>query len=126
MREEIMTFGSYIRQIRIDRNLSMLEVASALGYGNPQWCEFEKNRRNPPPFEVLEKLAQLLHMTPEEYGTMMDLAGEGRDMAPPDLTDYILATPGVTAALRQARDLDLQEDDWQIMLEALKKRKGLR
>lgn len=124
--EEQMSFGNYVRQLRVARGLSMLEVAGKLGYGNPQWCDIEKSRRDPPPYDVLEKLAEVLTMTPEERGIMMDLAGEGRDMAPPDLTGYILATPGLTAALREARDLDLQGDDWQALLDDLKKRKGLR
>ena len=118
-------FGSFVRSKRLDRHVTILELARALDISNPYWCDIEKGNRNPPDIAKLEKLAQLLELTDEERGTMMDLAGEYREQAAPDISAWILATPGVSAALRQARDMDFSADDWNAMVEEMKRRKGL-
>ena len=118
-------FGSFVRSKRLDRHMTILELARALEISNPYWCDIEKGNRNPPDIEKLEKLAELLELTPEERGTMMDLAGEYREQAAPDISAWILATPGVSAALRQAKDMDFSADDWAAVVEEMKRRKGL-
>lgn len=118
-------FGSFVRSKRLDRHMTILELARALDISNPYWCDIEKGNRNPPDIAKLEKLAQLLELTDEERGTMMDLAGEYREQAAPDISAWILATPGVSVALRQARDMDFSADDWNAMVEEMKRRKGL-
>lgn len=118
-------FGSYIRAKRLEKHITALDLARALGIGNPYWCDIEKGNRNPPDFEKLEKLAALLELTPEEKGVMMDLAGSYREQAAPDLSAWILATPGLSTALRTARDMDVSPDEWLEMVEEMKCRKGL-
>lgn len=118
-------FGSYIRAKRLEKHIAALDLARALGIGNPYWCDIEQGNRNPPDFEKLEKLASLLELTPEEKGVMMDLAGSYREQAAPDLSAWILATPGLSTALRTARDMDVSPDEWLQMVEEMKRRKGL-
>lgn len=55
---------------------------------------------------------------------MFDLAGKQRNSVAPDLPDYIMKRDYVAAALRTARDLDADEDDWLKFVEELKQRKG--
>ena len=124
MKDELF-FGSFIREKRLDRHMTILELARALEISNPYWCDIEKGNRNPPDFEKLEKLAALLELTPEEKGVMMDLAGSYREQAAPDLSAWILATPGLSTALRTARDMDVSPDEWLEMVEEMKRRKGL-
>ena len=124
MKDELF-FGSFISEKRLDRHMTILELARALEISNPYWCDIEKGNRNPPDFEKLEKLAALLELTPEEKGVMMDLAGSYREQAAPDLSAWILATPGLSTALRTARDMDVSPDEWLEMVEEMKRRKGL-
>ena len=124
MKDEL-SFGSYIRAKRLEKHVPALDLAREIGISNPYWCDIEKNRRNPPDIDKLEKLANLLELTPEEKGQMMDLAGEYREQAAPDLNAWILATPGLSTALRTARDIEASADEWLEMVEEMKRRKGL-
>ena len=44
----------------------------------------------------------------------------------PDLPDYIMNRDYVSAALRTARDLKADQSDWEEMVAALKKAKGVK
>ena len=125
-KEKELDFGTFIRNKRIDQHKTLLEVARVLEISNPYYCDIEKGNRNPPDIEKLNRLADFLEMTPDERGIMMDLAGRFREQTAPDINEWILATPGVSAALRQAKELDFSSDDWLAMVEEMKRRKGLK
>lgn len=82
-----------------------------------------KGRRNPPEMQILEKIAVVLQLTPDEKEEMFDLAGRERDAAAPDLPEYLMSTqlPNVRKALRRATEKNLGDDFWKKVLDDISK-----
>lgn len=121
-------FGAYIDTKRRGRgaggeDIKQKDIAEALGITPSYLTDILKGRRNPPDMQMLEKLAVLLRLTPEEKEEMFDLAGRDRDTAAPDLPEYLMSEkiPSVRKALRKASEKRLGDDFWQKVLDDIDK-----
>jgi transcriptional regulator with XRE-family HTH domain len=117
-------FGAYIDGKRKGRgpggeDIKLKDVAEAMGMTASYLSDIVKGRRNPPEMHILEKIAIVLHLTPDEKAEMLDLAGRERDTAAPDLPDYLMSTklPHVRKALRRATEKNLGDDFWKKVFE---------
>lgn len=119
-----ISFGKFLENKRKERKLTMRAFADKIPMTAPYLSDIEKGRRNPPPIEKLERISEVLGLTDEEKTEMLDLAGEGRDEVAPDLPQYIKENDFVSAALRTAKDLGADEEDWLKFVEELKNRRG--
>lgn len=117
-------FGDFIAKKRIERSITLREMAKQLEVSAPFLSDVEKDRRNPFDNDRLEKVSAILNLDEQEQSLMYDLAGRKRNTVAPDLPDYIMERDYVSAALRTARDLDAGETEWLTFVEELKKRKG--
>ncbi len=117
-------FGEFLHQKRLAKGDSYRDLAAVLNVSAPYISDIEKDRRNAPSIEILEKLAVYFLLSQEEKALMFDLAGKKKSAVPPDLPDYIKGNDFVAAALRTARDYGATERDWQDFVEELKRRKG--
>ena len=124
MEEIRKQFGDFIVAKRLERGISLRKMAELIGVSAPYWSDIEKNRKNPPSLDKLERIASILLLTEEEKSQMLDLAGSDRDTVAPDIPAYIKDNDYVAAALRTARDLGANEDDWEKFVADLRKRKG--
>ena len=122
--ETVQKFGDYIAQKRLEKNISLRKMADMVGLSAPYWSDIEKNRKNPPSLDKLELIASILGLPEDEKTVMLDLAGNGRNTVGPDIPEYIKENDYVAAALRTARDLGANEDDWEKFVADLRKRKG--
>ena len=52
------TFGSYVRRLRIKRNIGQRELARAIGVSAPYLNDIEKSKRAAPRVDVINALAQ--------------------------------------------------------------------
>ena len=114
--------GEFICQKRIEKNLTLRELASLLSISLTYLADIEHDRRNPMDKEKLDELAEILGLTKDEREEMYDLAGQKRNEVAPDLTEYVVGKPYVSYALRRARDIGAGEEEWLKMVEALEKR----
>lgn len=114
--------GEFICQKRIEKNLTLRELASLLSISLTYLADIEHDRRNPMDKEKLDELAEILGLTKDEKEEMYDLAGQKRNEVAPDLTEYVVGKPYVSYALRRARDIGAGEEEWLKMVEALEKR----
>ena len=96
-----MTFGSLLRQLREEKNLRQADVANAIGVSTVYICDIEKDRRNPPSYRKLQKIAGKLELTEEKASELFDLAGQARGEVAPDIIEYLIANPAVQASIRQ-------------------------
>lgn len=119
------TFGSFLKEMRINRGLSLRAFAKLIDRSAPYLTDIENDRRNPPEISKLEEIAQKLELTEAQKTEMLDLAGQGRNEVAPDLPDYIKDRNYVAVALRTARDLDVGEKEWLDFVEKIKKEKGI-
>ena len=117
-------FGDFIRQKSTDHGMTTRELAAELECSAPYLTDVEHGRRYPFDNERLQKCSSLFNLSEEERDKMYDLAGMKRDEIAPDLPDYIKPRPYVNVALRTARNIDADEDDWNWITEQLLKRKG--
>ena len=120
-----LTFGDFISQKRIEKKYTMRELASKLSISAPYLADIEHGHRNPPDKDKLDELASVLELSLEEKEEMLDLAGEKRGEAPPDLMDYMVGKPYISYALRRMRDAGAGEDEWLEMVKDLERRTKL-
>lgn len=124
MATDNITFGGFLVQKRVERDITLRELARQLEVSASFLSDVENNRKPPLTADRLEKVASLMLLSAEEKTKMYDLAGKQRNTVPPDLPEYIIERDYVSAALRTARDLDAGEEEWQRFIEDLKRRKG--
>lgn len=106
------TFGAFIREKRLEKDMSLREVAAKLSYSATFWSDVENQRRNPPDLEKLNEVATILSLSEEDKAVLFDLAGKAENITPPDLTPYILETESARRALRKAK-VKATDDDWE-------------
>lgn len=122
-----LSFGQYIEVLRRERGKSLRETAKAIGVSPQFYSEVEKGRRSAFTAERLEKLRAFLALPDEQAGIMYNKAAESRktkDVAvPQDFSDYIVQRDYAMSALRVAKELNADEEDWQRFVDDLKKRR---
>jgi transcriptional regulator with XRE-family HTH domain len=116
-------FGEFLQNKRIERQITLREMAKDLGCSAPFLSDVEKDRRNPFELAKLDRIAGLLNLSEEDKSVMMNLAGEKRNSVAPDLPEYI-RNEYVSAALRTAKKLDASEEEWNKFIKELKNRRG--
>ena len=118
------SFGEFLHAKRAEKGASYRDMAAVIGVTAPYISDMEKGRRNAPVMDKLIKLADYFELTDDERIEMFDLAGKTKNDLPPDLPNYIKGNNDVVSALRTARDLGANDEDWQRFVDELKQRKG--
>jgi len=122
-----MSFGDFITALRQANGKSLRETARAIGVSPQFYSEVEKNRRCAFTADRLDKLKSFLGMDEDQAKDMYNKAAESRKgkdiMLPQDFSDYIVERDYAMQALRVAKDLDADEQDWIKFVEELRKRK---
>jgi transcriptional regulator with XRE-family HTH domain len=113
MKKTTVTFGEYLKHKREQKQISLREVARTLGVSAPFLSDVENNRRGPLTEERLADLAKVLNLNEKEQSEMYDIVGKQKGLLAPDLNPYVTERPYVNAALRTARNLEANEEDWQ-------------
>ncbi len=124
MKKTTVTFGEYLKHKREQKQISLREVARTLGVSAPFLSDVENNRRGPLTEERLADLAKVLNLNEKEKAEMYDIVGKQKGLLAPDLNPYVTERPYVNAALRTARNLEANEEDWQRFVDDLIKRKN--
>lgn len=121
-------FGRYIDSKRRGRDdgggdIKLKDIAEAMGMTASYLSDIIKGRRNPPEMYIIEKIADVLRLSPDEKEELFDLAGRERDSAAPDLPDYLMAAdiPHVRKALRRASEKKLGDEFWKKVLKDIDK-----
>ena len=127
--EQEQQFGEYIEALRKERGRSLRATAVAIGISPQYYSEIEKGRRSTLTAERLDSLKEYLNLSAEESRIMYDKAAEARRYkdvtVPQDFSDYIVERDYAMAALRVAKELNADEDDWRKFVEDLRRRKGV-
>ena len=124
MKKTTVTFGEYLKHKREEKQISLREVARTLGVSAPFLSDVENNRRGPLTEERLADLVKVLNLNEKEQAEMYDIVGKQKGLLAPDLNPYVTERPYVNAALRAARNLEANEEDWQRFVDDLIKRKN--
>lgn len=120
-------FGEYIEALRRERSKSLRETAKAIDVSPQFYSEVEKGRRSAFTAERLEKLKAYFALPDDQAEIMYNKAAESRKTkdvtVPQDFSDYIVQRDYAMSALRLAKELNADEEDWQRFVDELKKRK---
>jgi transcriptional regulator with XRE-family HTH domain len=118
------TFGSFLRQKRLEKSITLRKFASLLGLSPVHMSNLETDRRPAPKSEMLVKIATQLNFDKAEIEEMYDLAARSK-VSPTvsnDLPEYIMENDLARMALRTAKDVDATDLEWQEFIEKLRKR----
>jgi len=124
MQKTKINFGEYLKKKREEKQISLRELARRLKLSAPFLSDVENNRRAPLTEERLATLADVLNLSETEEAEMYDIVGHQKGLLAPDLNPYVNDRPYVNAALRTARNLEANEEDWKMFIEELVKRKS--
>lgn len=106
------TFGTFLIEKRMARELSARQMAIGLGLSAVYICDIEKDRR-PVPQDMLDKLPSMLLLSEQETEEMYDLAAKHRNGVSADLPEYIMEKDIVRAALRTAKKHNVSDKQWE-------------
>ena len=117
------TFGSFLREKRMARGLTLRGMAAKLDLSPVYLSNIENDRRPAPTRAYLERLEQELHLNKAETEQMLDLAAKSQNnRVSADLPDYIMDREIVRAALRTAREADATDQEWQDFIDRINRR----
>lgn len=118
-----LTFGSFVRQKRLERDMSLRTLAQKLELSPVYMSNIENNLKPAPSQAKLDKLAQLFLLDKADTELMWDLAAKSRKQrVSVDLPEYIMERDIVRATLRTARECEATDEDWQEFIDKLNKR----
>jgi len=122
--EQNKSFGAFIREKRLEKEISLRQFAAKLDLSPVHMSNMENDRRPAPKGKALERMAALLKLDKQELEEMYDLAAISKN-APTvsgDLPDYIMENDIVRIALRTAKDVDATDEEWQDFIARLNER----
>lgn len=100
-----MTFGEYLRFIRMEHKKTLRAAAGALDVTPAYLSYVESGKSAPMTAERIEALSRYLVLTDRERETLYDKAAQGsvRKRVPEDCVEYIRNNPEIVECLRMAR-----------------------
>ena len=113
--------GRFITENRVRIGITCRHLSQMVGISTAYLSQLERGIRLNPDPQLLLRIAHALSLSPEEATTLFDLYAETTGNLPPDITEYLNGNSAVQRALRQARDANATEEDWEHFIEQLKK-----
>ena len=112
------TFGSYVREKRMARGLSLRGLAAKLEVSPVYMSNMENDRRPAPTKEKMDRLIEILGLCQADTELLLDLAAKSKTQrVSADLPEYI-----VRAALRTAKEVDATDEEWQEFIDRITQR----
>ena len=119
-----MTFGEYLKQKRLDKEITLRGFAKLVDISPVYLCDLEKGRKAAPSMEVMQKMVSKLALNKEESERFYDLAAleqTAKNPIPKDLNAFLKDNRVIVSALRTAKDLDDTDEEWQDFIDKLRK-----
>lgn len=119
-----MTFGEYLKQKRLDKEITLRGFAKLVDISPVYLCDLEKGRKAAPSMEVMQKMVSKLALSKEESERFYDLAAleqTAKNPIPKDLNAFLKDNRVIVSALRTAKDLDATDEEWQDFIDKLRK-----
>ena len=119
-----MTFGEYLKQKRLDKEITRRGFAKLVDISPVYLCDLEKGRKAAPSMEVMQKMVSKLALNKEESERFYDLAAleqTAKNPIPKDLNAFLKDNRVIVSALRTAKDLDATDEEWQDFIDKLRK-----
>ena len=122
------TFGSYVREKRMARGLSLRGLAAKLEVSPVYMSNMENDRRPAPTKEKMDRLIEILGLCQADTELLLDLAAKSKTQrVSADLPEYIvlqdthLCTGTVMDNIRYGK-LDATDEEWQEFIDRITQR----
>ena len=109
-------FGETIREMREAQAMGLRAAADRLGISPAYLSRIERGKERPPKPELVKRMATL-------FGGDPDLLFRLAESTDPDLAEYIHLVPNVPDFLRTAKQMKLTSDDFEVLIEEVKRRR---
>lgn len=113
MEKSSLPFGKRVRQLRVDKGLSLRDVASLVEIDFTYLSKIENNRTDPPSDAVIRKLAGVLDVDAEE---LLALAAK---VSQDDLRDAVAVDARIGVLFRKLQSGTLTKDQIHEMLKII-------
>ena len=95
------SFGSFVREIRLDLGIGQRELAKKIGIAASYLNDIEKEKRTAPKPNIIKKLSVILKVN---LNDLNDLAGISKREVPPDISEYIENNPKIISLIRSIKN----------------------
>lgn len=116
-----MTFAEFLKIKRQEKGINLRTFANMLEIAPSYLSDIEKEKRNAPTQEILEKIAILLNLDDNDRNTLYDLAAKSKNEVAMDITKYVTDNKNVRVALRTASEMKLGDEEWLNIIEEMLK-----
>ena len=103
------SFGSFIREIRLENKIGQRELAEKIGVAPSYLNDIEKNKRAAPKLHIIKKISLMLNI---DLNLLNDLAGISKNDLAPDITDYIKKNPKIISLIRTFKNNNLSDNEF--------------
>ncbi len=108
------TFGQILKELRRNKNISQRELADKVGVDFSYISKLENDRLAPPAAETIIRIANTLDIPSE---VLLSYSGKVSD----EMRDTISSSQEAMMFLNEAKSMNLQAQEWQMLIGELKK-----
>jgi len=115
-------FNNTIKELRIEKRLTLRDFCAAVGFDPSNWSKVERGI-NPPPgdIKILEKLAVFFGLEGAAKLSLIDEAALQRNEIPADIADNAVLQGALPAFFRAARGHELTREELEKLSEDIKR-----
>ena len=103
-----LSFGSYIRNLRLKNNIGQRELAKKINVAPSYLNDMEKGKRAAPKNEIVKKLSKILKV---DLNLLYDLAGSSKKTIASDIEEFIKDNPNITSLIRTIKENKISNNE---------------
>ena len=109
MSAKVETFGEYLKRLRLAKNASQGNLATAIGKTTMYISNIEKGKNNPPDESQLQKIADVLNLDEQERLNLIDEAAAARNTVAQDIFNQLCKYKELRQFVRKASPYVMEE-----------------
>lgn len=120
-----MKFGEFIKQKRLEMNISLRNFTELIGYDPSNWSKIERGILPPPPYNnedinLYQRIGKVLNLTGDEFNELITFASVDRKEIPNYIDDSVL--DALPIFFRTANREKLSREKLEKLIQILKSR----
>lgn len=120
----LQKFGQKLRELRINKNLTLRGVCKKVDYDPSNWSKMERGKIPPPSdIKILNKWAEVLGLinTTREFQEFINEAQVAQGLIPSDIMKQEIMVEYLPAFFRSIREKRMTKKDMEELIELIKK-----
>lgn len=119
-------FGAFLRDKRIQKELSLRELSQKINLSHSYLSSVENGKKSPPSNKVLLEIAKALMLDTESRELLFDIAAKEKELQnsdynlPADISKYLFDTEIAKSFIREADKHGYSNEYWSTLLQQIK------